>query len=452
MKVLVVSPHPDDEAIGVGGTIRNHVNAGDTVDVVFLTSGERGCPGIAPEQAGPMREREAEVASVILGSKVLEFVHQPDGEVRISDGLRNGIAELIHHYDLVYVTHEKESHTDHRMAGILVRQAAQQLDSPPEILVYEVWTPLQRVDRVSDISPVIENKTKAIAAHSSQISRQAFDEAAFGLSRYRGIMNGRCEYAEVFARMRLKGNEDMKIGIALLTYSPTVDHPRASYARTTLTSTLQNIDPGPGNQLHVHIADDGSDPLHTAALVDIAQKYGYTPSITNAERGGYGKSYNLMMQALHTSCDLIMPLEDDWELTKPLKLEYLAKALDDSDNGIRSIRLGYLGITQDLNGTVVFTNGMTYLRLDPASPEPHVFCGHPRLETVEYQRDVGAWPEGLRAGDTEWEVTHRWPARTGVAWPLDLQIPASQDWGAMYAHIGSISFNQDIPEGATKSA
>ena len=41
-RVLVISPHPDDDVIGCGGTLRRHVLDGDEVRVIYLTSGERG--------------------------------------------------------------------------------------------------------------------------------------------------------------------------------------------------------------------------------------------------------------------------------------------------------------------------------------------------------------------------------------------------------------------------
>lgn len=240
----------------------------------------------------------------------------------------------------------------------------------------------------------------------------------------------------------------MRITIALLTWAPSVDHPRALYARRTLEAALTNIVPGEDNELHLHIADDGSDPQHIRELVEIAKKYGYEPSITNSNRGGYGKSYNLMMQTCHNMSDYILPLEDDWELTRELNLGQVVKSIDASGGVIRSVRMGYLGFTQALLGTVVSYGGQLFLLLDPDSPEPHVFAGHPRLETVDYQRDVGVWPEGIAAGATEWEVTHRFSARMGVAWPLDLGIPASQDWGTLFAHIGSEGVGEVEPQAA----
>ena len=81
-RILVLSPHPDDESIGCGGTLRRHVLGRDQVKVVFLTSGERGGHGRPPEETRQVREAEARAAGRILGVRRLEFWQQPDGAVR----------------------------------------------------------------------------------------------------------------------------------------------------------------------------------------------------------------------------------------------------------------------------------------------------------------------------------------------------------------------------------
>src|SRR5205807_328445 len=80
-RVLVISPHPDDESIGCGGTLRQHVVDGDAAHAVFLTSGERGRRGRPLPETARLREQEARDAAAILGLSGIEFWLAPDGAV-----------------------------------------------------------------------------------------------------------------------------------------------------------------------------------------------------------------------------------------------------------------------------------------------------------------------------------------------------------------------------------
>jgi LmbE family N-acetylglucosaminyl deacetylase len=175
-----------------------------------LTSGEAGGHGDAPEETRRVREGEARAAGRLLGVDDIEFWREPDGrlEVRHESVIRlaRRIASL--QPRLVYVTHPDEAHPDHRAAARLVGTALLHLDRDlprPDVLMYEVWTPLQQLDEIVDITPFAETKKLAIRAHATQCAHVAFDDAILGLNRYRGEMH--CwpegEYAEVFQCMRV---------------------------------------------------------------------------------------------------------------------------------------------------------------------------------------------------------------------------------------------------------
>jgi N-acetylglucosamine malate deacetylase 1 len=208
--IVVISPHPDDEAIGCGGTIRKHVLTGDAVHTIFLTSGEAGGHGRLAEDTLQLREREARHAADILGLATIEFWREPDGHLRAHSLVVERLRRTLDHLrpSLLYVTHEKEMHPDHRAAMRIVRRAVSTLNgSVPEVWMYEVWTPLQTMDRVEDISQVIQDKVKAVRAYRTQCDAMRFDEAVLGLNRYRGEMHSwpGGDYAEIFRTLRFFG-------------------------------------------------------------------------------------------------------------------------------------------------------------------------------------------------------------------------------------------------------
>lgn len=213
-RVLVISPHPDDESIGCGGTLRKHVVAGEVVQVIFLTSGEKGGHGRPEAETIHIREKESRRAAKILGVRKIEFWHLPDGAVKPTRTAVSRLRAKLKTFqpDTIYVPHDGEQHPDHLAAVRLLEsslQAVRRGKHPqawtPTVLGYEVWTPLPRMDHIEDISAHIELKLAAIRAYQSQCAVVDFAEAFRGLARYRGEMH--CwpegEYAEVFMELHL---------------------------------------------------------------------------------------------------------------------------------------------------------------------------------------------------------------------------------------------------------
>lgn len=232
------------------------------------------------------------------------------------------------------------------------------------------------------------------------------------------------------------------VTIVLLTY----EDGKRNTAEITLRSTLDNLRySGP---LAVHIADDGSIEGHVERLREIAGGYAHLVTVgsTNVERAGYGRSWNMATQVCHIASPLLIPLEDDWQLMRPLDLDPLVQTLLDPAIDIQCIRLGYLGFTQQLRGQFLHTPAGIMARLDSTSPERHVAAGHPRLETREWERAVGPWTEGLAAGATEFDWCGRYAARVDVAWPLDVVKPSEH----LFAHIGAWGLGELQPEGRSE--
>ena len=214
------------------------------------------------------------------------------------------------------------------------------------------------------------------------------------------------------------------IVILLLTYD------RLEVAKITLESVAANL--RSSEELWLHIADDGSSQEYRDELVELARRrYGDNVSVTNSGRAGYGGNYNTATQIVHEVADVVLPLEDDWELVRELEIDPIVAVL--RAHAFNCVRLGYIGYTDELRGTLRWHEGLHWLEFDPESPEKHVFAGGPRLETVKFERAVGPWPENEEQGQTELLVAGRKEARTGVAWPIELVKPR----GDAFVHIGA---------------
>jgi LmbE family N-acetylglucosaminyl deacetylase len=217
VRVMAIAPHPDDDAIGCGGSIVQHARRGDSVHIVYVTSGEHGSPIYSPTELAIIREGEAAQGAKILGVQRTTFLRQPDGSVSYSTDLVNRFIELIRTEkpDALYLPHSADGHKDHQQTFAIVTEAVGRAEgnSFPEwggkawnietILGYEVWTPLTRFQYVNDISDSIEIKLNALREHRSQLANVQYDEAVRSLNRFRGVMTERAAYVECFEVLKV---------------------------------------------------------------------------------------------------------------------------------------------------------------------------------------------------------------------------------------------------------
>ena len=202
MNIVVIAPHPDDESIGCGGTIRLHVDRGDHVSVVFLSSGEAGLKHLAREEAWRVREDEARSAAIILGIASTNFLRQPDWFLGDDiDRTANLLRPLLERErpGLIYVPHSFEWHPDHQAAIPILQTALAALDTfASSLLAYEVWTPLREHDRVENVTSKMKHKLRAVRCYRSQLEGFRYDRAVLGLGIYRGALTLGCPFAEAF--------------------------------------------------------------------------------------------------------------------------------------------------------------------------------------------------------------------------------------------------------------
>ena len=213
-KALIVSPHPDDLEIGMGGTACLLLEKGVDVVSVIVTDGRRSANslGISQEELVQTRELEVRTSSEILGVEVslLGFSDmESDSNRREFSSRMAGIITNLRPGE-IYLPHpEIDKHRTHRTVSRLTLDCLNAaLGESPfecECWFYEVWTPFPSYDRIEDITSFADRKRQAIEAHMSQTSYKDYTDGIMGLNRYRGAFHDTADgfaplWAEVFIK------------------------------------------------------------------------------------------------------------------------------------------------------------------------------------------------------------------------------------------------------------
>lgn len=211
-RVLCIQPHPDDNEIGMGGTMAVLAKSGCELHALTITDGSQGNRdrSATPEMTKEIRHKETQAAGKHLGVSHFYFLEEPDGTLNDIVGLSEKIADVIRQAqpDVIFCPDPflpYEGHYDHIVTGRAVsnafhmsgRQNLQSSAHPPfsanAIAYYFTANP----NTVVDISAVFEQKFEAIALHDSQMDPQTlamyrlyFQMKAAELAKGRGFALG----------------------------------------------------------------------------------------------------------------------------------------------------------------------------------------------------------------------------------------------------------------------
>ena len=212
-KILIIAPHPDDEVLGCGGTIKKKSQNGDTVYLCVVTE------TYEPEWSRDFflkRKQEIKKVEKILGIKKTFFLRFPTAKldtVLVKD-LNKVIAGVVSRVrpDFVYIPHKGDLHTDHRLVheGALVATRPSAESSVKKIYSYETlseteWGMEHFCPNVyEDISKTISSKLKAMKVYASELKKPPHPrslEIIKVLAKKRGSEVG-CHFAESFTLVR----------------------------------------------------------------------------------------------------------------------------------------------------------------------------------------------------------------------------------------------------------
>lgn len=197
--ILIIAPHPDDEVIGMGGTLVKMKENGCNISVLYLTFG-------ADEQT----RIEAAKSAQFIGYDCDYFDFLPKN-IPCDTKIFEQIARIINTQkpQTIFIPFLLDDHDDHRRASELLLEVFDQKlvqdFASMDIWAYQVYTTLP-LNAVVNITDVLDKKLKAIRCYQSRFRQRDWAHFSKGLNalnvRYLHGNTGE-DYAEVFLKTSL---------------------------------------------------------------------------------------------------------------------------------------------------------------------------------------------------------------------------------------------------------
>lgn len=209
--MVVISPHPDDDVIGMGGKMKLLSLSGYQVYAVYLTDGSSAdFRDYGEKRIGKVRRAEALAALKVVGAKAGIFLGHQSRQLekrRVVDD----ISAVLDHFlpEQIFLPSVFERHPSHLKGTEQTIRALRRISGyVPELWGYSVWSPCftGSLFHAVDISKVVRVKKRAIQKHQSQLAVKDYASGIIGRNCYEGIFletHGRkyFAYAETFVKM-----------------------------------------------------------------------------------------------------------------------------------------------------------------------------------------------------------------------------------------------------------
>ena len=203
-KILILSPHADDEILGCGGFISKFSKKNYHINVLILTNANKGAPEIYSSKDINLIRNESINANNFIGTKKLLFENLP--ALNLANYPIYKIANIISKHimninpEIILIPSANDIHDDHKIvfkaAKISIRPNKK--SNLKKILSYEVLSETEWNENEKSFNPNyfvsldkydINKKVKAFLKYKSQVKKfphPRSKEAIINLSKVRG--------------------------------------------------------------------------------------------------------------------------------------------------------------------------------------------------------------------------------------------------------------------------